>query len=108
MSPGGTAENSPGCNPGYFYLRNELFASGQLTQDQVLGNFQPSLRDCSLAHANPGLNVLGYSQPSLRDSIGRGEFSRKHARCGQLTKWRRSRNTTSIVDIGSFVMNPAE
>ena len=46
--------------------------SGHSTQDHVLGNFQPSLRDCSLAHPNPGLNVLGYSQPSLRDSIWRG------------------------------------
>src|SRR5271163_1599202 len=28
---------------------------GTPTQDHVLGNFQPSLRDCSLPLANPGL-----------------------------------------------------
>ena len=27
----------------------------QLTQDHVLGNFQPSLRDFSMVHENPGL-----------------------------------------------------
>jgi hypothetical protein len=30
---------------GYFYLRNELLAIRQPTQDDVLGHSQPSLRD---------------------------------------------------------------
>ena len=38
--------------------------SGQPTQDHVLGNFQPSLRDYSSAHATQH-SVLGYSQPEL-------------------------------------------
>jgi hypothetical protein len=38
------------------------------SQDPVLGNSQPSLRDYSTyGRVNPGLNVLGYSQSSLRD-----------------------------------------
>jgi hypothetical protein len=53
----GTAENYPGCNPGVLLPPNwTIRDSGQSTQDHVLGNFQPSLQDCSLAHANPGLH----------------------------------------------------
>jgi hypothetical protein len=42
---------------------------GQPTQDYVLGNFQPSLRDYSLAHANPGLTSWAtLSRPCGTDS----------------------------------------
>jgi hypothetical protein len=75
-SPVGTAENYPGCNPGVLLPpRCTIRDSGQKAQDQVLGNFQPSLRDCSL-HMLTQDCVLGYSQPSLRDSVWRGWFSR--------------------------------
>jgi hypothetical protein len=42
--------------------------SGQPTQDHVLGNFQSSLRDCSLADANPGLRpgLLSAVPPGLK------------------------------------------
>jgi hypothetical protein len=76
-SPAGTAENSPGRSPGLATC-HRVVPQGRLkmTQDRVLGwlpeprivhfgdrvpqdcilgDFQPSLRDCSLAHANPGL-----------------------------------------------------
>ena len=51
--------------------------SGKRPQDYILGNFQPSLRDCSFAYSTQDY-VLGYSQPSLRDSIWRGS---SHATC---------------------------
>jgi len=38
-------------SPGALGLRR----MGENTQDYILGYFQASLRDCSLAHANPGL-----------------------------------------------------
>ena len=36
-------------------------------QDFILGNFQPSLRDCLVSYTFPRTGVLGYFQPSLRD-----------------------------------------
>jgi hypothetical protein len=45
-SPVGTAENYPGCNPGVLLPPKwTIRDSGKPTQDHVLGNFQPSLRD---------------------------------------------------------------
>jgi hypothetical protein len=44
---------------GYLSLRSvprwSIHDPVQLTQDLVLGNFQPSLRDFSMSHQNPGL-----------------------------------------------------
>src|ERR1700677_3928480 len=72
-SPAGTAENDPGCNPGVLLPPKWTIRDSRYpTQDHVLGNSQPSLRDCSLVHANLGLTVLGYSQSSLRDSVLEG------------------------------------
>ncbi len=48
----------------------------EVSQDYVLGHFQPSLRDWFFL-SNPTQHyVLGYSQPSLRDSIVNRRFSR--------------------------------
>ena len=44
----------------------------------VLGHSQPSLRDWSCWITPPRTDVLGYSQPSLRDLIWRDRFSRIH------------------------------
>jgi hypothetical protein len=40
------------------------------TRDAILDGFQSSLRDYSCCLQFPGTDVLGYFQPSLRDSRG--------------------------------------
>ncbi len=42
------------------------FREGEVPQDFILGDFQPSLRDWSLRMLTQDY-VLGYSQTSLRD-----------------------------------------
>jgi hypothetical protein len=70
--PAGTAENYPGWNPGVrLPLKWTIRDSGQPTQDCVLGHFQPSLAGLVVCIHVPRTHVLGYSQPSLRDSIWR-------------------------------------
>jgi len=50
---------------GLLTLKWTIRDSEQPTQDDVLGNSQPSLRDYSLAHANPGLTSWAIlSRPS--------------------------------------------
>jgi hypothetical protein len=50
---------------GYSISEMDYLRLGQPTQDPVLGNFQPSLRDYSVARANPGLTSWAtLSRPS--------------------------------------------
>src|ERR1700734_1126058 len=74
-SPAGTAENAPGCNPGLPpTLKWTMSDSGQPTP----GEIGLALDHCHSVHvwsSSPRTDVLGYSQPSLRDSIWRGQFS---------------------------------
>jgi len=88
-SPAGTAENYPGCNPGVLLspkwmarnsqresvgLVDQLSASAcglGSPRTNVLGHSQPSLRDWSRRGMWTQDCVLGYSQPSLRDSVWR-------------------------------------
>src|ERR1700733_16300799 len=67
MSPAGTAENAPGCNPGVPpTLKWTINDSGQPT----LGEIGLALDECHSVHvwsSSPRTDVLGHSQPSLRD-----------------------------------------
>ena len=47
---------------------------GRPTQDQVLGNFQPSLRDYSLAHADPGLHPGATLSRPYGTQFGEGSY----------------------------------
>ena len=62
---------------------------GATTQDDVLGNSQPSLRDYSLAHANPGLRPGLFSADLVQvawcespHSFGGARISSRAARVG--------------------------
>src|SRR6202044_2067708 len=74
-SPAGTAENAPGCNPGLPpTLKWTISDSGQPTP----GEIGLAWDDCYSVHvwsSSPRTDVLGHSQPSLRDSIWRRQFS---------------------------------
>jgi hypothetical protein len=45
-----------------------------MSQDFILGYFQPSLRDCSLAHANPGLTCWATLSRPCGTQFGEGSF----------------------------------
>src|ERR1700733_2643101 len=66
-SPAGTAENAPGCNPGLPpTLKWTISDSGQPTP----GEIGLAWDDCYSVHvwsSSPRTDVLGHSQPSLRD-----------------------------------------
>src|SRR6202044_3819203 len=89
MSPAGTAENAPGCNPGVPpTLKWTISDSGQPTP----GKIGVAWDDCYSVHvwsSSPRTDVLGHSQPSFRGSIWRGQFShtlfsprQSHTTCG--------------------------
>jgi hypothetical protein len=57
LSPAGTAENVPGRQSWVCRI-----LPIEVSQDYILGHFQPSLRDWSSLSLLPRTHVLGYSQ----------------------------------------------